>query len=736
MEIFCFVLGVLYGFTLNYYLPCICLLFFFIKPHYHIILGFTLGVLLAFMHQYCVTPKNMPNREVLAQVTISGTIVSIPSQTVDKTQWNFELDTIDNHPVSALIQLAWYSNKRMLHVGERWQFKAKLKKPRNFSNPGSFDYAGALAARHIYWTGYVRSDAHLLAPASSTFNWLNYREHLGARLNKLATNKQVTGILEALTLNLTNHINQEQWDLFRRTGTTHLFGISGEHIALISGLIFYIVHWLWSRSTFLCLRIPALYSASIAGLISALIYAFLAGFGPPVQRALIGSIFYCFCYWRKQQFSSWQIWRYALVGVLCIEPHAVFMQGFYFSFLAVACILLTQQRWQFKGIKSTLALQLSCLIGLMPLTLYWYAYGSLNGFLANLFAIPLVGLVIVPLALITLVVAHYDWAYLLMKPLSYLVLIMLQGLQWVEHLAFINIDWSLNSIELVCALMGALLLWIMLPIKPFRAFAFLWISLPFIPLKPSIKPGEALMQILDVGQGLAIVIQTQHHIALYDTGDQYFNGSDLGTLVILPYLKTLGIRHIDSIVISHPDKDHRGGLESIISALPINNLLVNDPSFYKRGRNCHKYPAWNWDGVDFRFLPINISVKDRNNSCCILQVSTSVARVLLTGDIEKKAENYLILNYDSNLKSQAVILPHHGSKTSSSYRFIQEIAPLYAIASLGFDNKFGFPHAKTLSTMTALGVDFYRTDECGMVTLSLPSEGTMKKPVCYKNNAS
>ncbi len=725
-------MGILYLYTANFQIPLATLLVFFITPKYSIILLFVIGVITAWVHQDQVLPKGMPDSPVLPQALLQGTIASIPVQNINKTQFSFALEKINGHPAQGLLQLAWYNKAPSLHAGQRWQFSAKIKRPRNFLNPGSYDYVHSLSKRHIFWTGYIRSKNNkLLTAPSSSFHWLQLRERLGNTLTKLAPNTQTAGIIEALTLNLTAHISQENWNLFRRTGTVHLFGISGEHIALISGLVTIILGWLWSRSSRCCLRAPALAVASIGGLATALLYAFLAGFEPPVQRALIGCFFYTLYCLGKQRFTRWQVWRYSLFAVLCLEPHAVFMQGFYFSFLAVACLLLTQQRWRLKGYKGSLALQLSCLIGLMPLTLYWFSYGSINGFFANLFAIPLVSLLIVPLALTTLCVSSFAWSWILMKPLSWLIALLFKGLIWIEHLAVLNISWSINWFAFVLSLMGALLMWVLLPVKPFKYLAVFWIIIPFFPPQTSIPAGEALIHVLDVGQGLAVTIQTQNHVLLYDTGDQFFQGSDFGTMVILPFYQVLGVKKIDKIVISHPDKDHRGGLKSIESGIKVNELLVNDPRYYDHGFNCHDYPEWRWDGISFRFLPIRESFQEKNNNSCILQVGNSVGRVLLTGDIEKTGEDYLVRTYGNQLASEVLIVPHHGSKTSSSYRFLLEVAPRYAVASLGFDNRFHFPHAKTLTSMDALGIAFFRTDECGMVDIRLPLKGEMKRPECY-----
>lgn len=725
-------MGILFVFTPTIFLPLATLLAFFITPRYQLIFFFLLGVGLSWMHEYLIKPVNMPDEEVIPYALIEGTIASIPVTTPYKTQFSFAIHSVNHKKAQGLVQLAWYNKRPEVHAGQVFRLAVKLKKPRNFHNPGSSDYVSILASKHIGWTGYVRAENNqLLQEVTGGFNWLVLREKLGETIRHMAPNRDTAGILEALTLNLNTDISQDEWELFRRTGTTHLFGISGEHIALIAGLFFGLLRWLWSRSEWCSLRIPSLYVASMGGLCMALVYSLLAGFGPPVQRALIGFFFYTVCCLGKQKLSSWQIWRYAFFAVLCIEPHAVFMQGFYFSFLAVVCLLLTQQRFQLKGYKANLALQLSCLLGLMPLGFYWFSYGSINGYIANLFAIPLVGLLIVPLALLALLFSSFSWVWVFVQPASYLIALLLKLLHWTESLSGINIHFSLHTLSGLLALIGALLMGIVLPIRSLRWILVLWIIIPFMPERPKVLPGEALIQVLDVGQGLAVSIQTAHHVLLYDTGDKFFNDNDLGKMVVLPYFNRLDIKQIDTIVISHPDQDHRGGLASIAKEMPGATLLVNDKSYYKNALNCHAYPPWEWDGVHFRFLPISLPFKDKNNTSCILQVSTAAGRVLFTGDIEKLAEDYLVRTYGTKLAADYLIVPHHGSKTSSSYRFLLEVSPQYAIASLGFDNRFHFPHEKTLANMQSLGIDFFRTDACGMVSILLKKQGDISKPVCF-----
>lgn len=732
MEIICFYLGITFGLTYYgwYFLAALALFFISLRPNP--ILFFVLGWTVAFCHLYSLQPTGMPNSSVIPRALVRGVIHSIPIQNPHKTQFEVEIQEFNQHPAQANLQLSWYNDAPKLHAGEHWQFLVKLKKPHDYANPGSYSYERTLATRHVTWTGYIlgKNENHQLMQ-NTQFNLLQLRENFANYLMGLSPNHRVAGILEALTINLTTHIAKDDWELFRRTGTIHLIGISGEHVTLISGILFFLVRILWSRSVGLCLRVPSIYPASLAGLFIAFIYSLLAGFAPPVQRALVGCFFYTVYCLGKQRLSAWQVWRYAMFAILCFEPHAVFMQGFYFSFLAVACLLLTQQRWPLQGFKASLGLQLSCLIGLMPLSLYWYAYGSVNGFIANMITIPLVGLLIVPLALLLLIIPC-ALGKLVIIPLAFIIDIFYYCLKWCEQFAFLNLQHSLTSWTIVLGSLLALILWPLLPISAFRSLTLLFIGFLFFPPRPIIAPGTALIRTLDVGQGLAVSIQTAHHVLLYDTGDLFFKGDDLGKRVILPYYLQMGVKQIDKVVISHPDKDHRGGLKSVEQGLPVQQLLVNDRRYYHRGLKCHDQQPWEWDGVTFRFFPIKKSFKSKNNASCILQVRTQNSSFLLTGDIEQPAEDYLMRTYGRQLRSTLLLIPHHGSKTSSSYRFLMEVAPQYALVSLGLDNRFHFPHDKTLASLRSLGIPLYRTDECGMLDVVIDKQGAQARPHCYR----
>ncbi|MBA3535859.1 MAG: DNA internalization-related competence protein ComEC/Rec2 [Tatlockia sp.] len=735
MEILCFYAGIAFVYTKSVYPFLLIAISLFFKPKRSFIFWFLAALIYGFAHQYWIQDRGMPEDRVLANVRLEGSIVSIPNASLTKTQFQFHANRLNDKAVDATILLACYQHCPLFKAGQIWRLDVKLKKPENLANPGSFDFVSSLKGRHINWTGYIRhGSVKLSETATNQHSFLVLREKLALTMEQALPNSPSLGILQALTLNVTSHIDKDQWDLFRRTGTTHLMVISGSHIGLIAGFCYWLMKWLWSRSSRLCLYCPAIKIASVAGLLSALVYALLAGFEPPSQRSLIACFFLLLSNFLSQRFTVWQAWRYGLFLVLLFEPHAVLLPGFYLSFIAVAILIMINLRIVGGTIKKAICIQLACLFGLMPLSLYWFSYGAINGLIANLIAIPVVGFVIVPLALINLILLQGFGIPILVVPIKISIAALLYYLQWIDSFAMINLNVSYAGLLVPLALMLAMVAILFIPIKAIYPAVSILILAAIFPAYKRVAAGDVRVDVLDVGQGLAVVVQTAKHVLVYDTGMKFYQGGDMGKLAIIPYLNTLGIHKLDKVIISHPDLDHRGGLPSLEEKYPISELLVDKVAFYRRGKDCHQYPPWVWDGVSFQFLAINEKFRDKNNSSCVLKIENEAGRVLLTGDIEKKAEDYLVKTYGKQLKVDVLLVPHHGSKTSSSYEFIKEISPIYAIISLGFDNRYHFPHKQTLATLGRQKIAVYSTAECGMVTIELFKKNNLYKPLCYKQN--
>lgn len=732
MEILSFFAGIAFFYFKNPYPIILIIAFFFFRPRCQILLFFFFAIIWCMLHQTIIEDKGISKEvKIFNHATLQGHIYSIPIVTSDKTQFSFKITSLNNKKVKINALMSCYKNCPKFEVGQFCEFKAKLKRPINLGNPKSFDYVSWLGSKHISWVGNIENNTVHLTNAKTIYKpFVSIRAKLNERLEEIYLDKNTLGIFQALTLGLTHYISKEQWDLFRRTGTTHLIDISGEHIALIGGFTYAIFKIFLRFIPKLVLKIPIQTTASIGAIIIGFLYSLIAGFTVPTQRALVTAILMMVHNFCSKRLSIWQAWRYALFGVLLLEPHSVFMLGFYFSFIAVAILILINQRYSTKGIKKILIMQFACLVGLMPLSLYWFSYISFSGMLANLFAIPLVGFIIVPLALIITFLSNIvvipGTIFILQTLINFLLIV----LQYIDKFLSIDINFSFPEVYLPLACMTAMLLLIFCPVRIIKpAGAILFIA-SFFPHFEKIKNGEGKIDVLDVGQGLAVLVRTKNHTLIYDTGVKFYKGSDIGKLVLIPYLKKLGIKKIDKVVISHPDMDHRGGLESLEKEYKINEFIFDNPTFYKKGVSCHNYPSWQWDDVTFRFFPIQKQLKSKNNNSCILQIANRKGKMLLTGDIEKIGEYYLIDNYKEALASTVLLVPHHASKTSSTNEFLKVVNPKYAVASYGFDNRYHFPHQELVKRYEQNKIKVYNTMDSGMISISLLNAD--KPPVCFR----
>lgn len=731
MEILCFFAGTAFFYCKSYYPLCFLFLMCFFRLQIKWVIWFVSAILLALLHQWVIADLGMPQVRTIPYARIRGFVATIPTQSSSKTQFQFSITALNNKPVKARVLLSCYVNCPALHVGQAWQLQAKLRKPYNLANPGGFDYESFLSARHVTWVGSVRAGTFkTLATKTPAYFLVKLREHLGLILSNILPDPEILGIFQALTLGLTHNIAPSQWDLFRRTGTTHLIDISGEHIALVSGLAYALFHWIWKRTGFLCLVLPAPQVASFGAIVCAFLYALIAGFSVPTQRSLFACGFLLLGNFISWRCSIWQAWRYALLAVLLFEPHAVLMLGFYFSFIAVAILILINQRVTCGRVGKMLIMQLACLFGLLPLTLYWFSYGSLNGFIANIFAIPLFGFVIVPLALLITFCSPFvtlSWGVVVLK---WSISLFLVFLHWIDITARFNLNFTFNNVLSPLLMMLGMGVVVFFPVLRVLPFAYVLLIASVLQRHEVVRFGSAVIDLLDVGQGLAVVVRTAHHVLIYDAGMKFYHGSDMGKIAIIPYLNNKGIHQLDKVIISHPDLDHRGGLVSLEKNYKIGELIVDTPLFYKRGVSCHQYPAWQWDGVDFRFFSASNALKGTNNHSCVLQVANNNGQVLLSGDIEGLAEHDLIRRYGKKLASSVLLVPHHASNSSSTSLFLETVAPHYAIVSYGFDNRYHFPHARVMQTYALYKIPVYNTVDCGMITIKLQSGAVM--PHCYR----
>lgn len=234
--------------------------------------------------------------------------------------------------------------------------------------------------------------------------------------------------------------------------------------------------------------------------------------------------------------------------------------------------------------------------------------------------------------------------------------------------------------------------------------------------------GEVHLTLLDVGQGLSVVIETANHSLLFDAGARFSDKFDMGRNVVLPYLHFRDITALDKFIISHADNDHIGGAEAVLSEIPVRQVVSSVPgqlSAYNAVM-CNTGFSWQWDQVHFAILsPPAELFHDENNNSCVLKVATNNGSVLLTGDIERAAEGYLIHNAGKSLQADILIAPHHGSKTSSSAAFLAKVNPEIILVPADSPNRFGFPHADVVNRYKAIAARYFISGETGAISVTM-----------------
>ncbi|PTS83826.1 DNA internalization-related competence protein ComEC/Rec2 [Pseudomonas sp. HMWF032] len=653
---------------------------------------------------------------------LQGRVVGLPQLGEGVVRFELEQVVSRRDKLPARLRLAWYDGPAV-RAGQTWRLALRLKRPHGLVNPQTFDYEAWLLAQRIGGTGTVKS-GELIAPASGTGAW---RDRLRQQL--LATPAHGReGALAALVLGDDSGLSTADWQVLQNTGTVHLMVISGQHIGLLAALLYGLVAGMarlgfWPRSW------PWLPCACAVALAGALAYGGLAGFEVPVQRACVMIGLVLLWRWRFRHLGVWLPVLLALLAVLLGEPLASLQPGFWLSFGAVMLLILTFSgrlgAWPWWN--TLLRAQWAMAIGLLPLLLALGLPVSASAPLANLVAVPVVGLLVVPLALIG--------TLLLPLPVVGAALLWVAG--WVLDLLFELLTqlalwlpaWLPSALPLwawLLVALGALVL--LLPAAlPMRSLGAL-LLLPLL-FSPQQRPeyGRAEVWMLDVGQGLAVLVRTQKHDLLYDAGPR-FGEFDTGERVVLPSLRALDVRALDVLLISHADNDHSGGAAAIRRGLPVRQVLSGEPDKLEpawQAAACVSGRQWQWDGVQLSTWRWE-SASDGNQSSCVLHIEANGERLWLAGDIDANAEQAL-LSSGLEMPAQWLLAPHHGSRSSSSASFLAKVRPTAALISRGAHNAFGHPHAEVVERYRALDAQLYDTAVHGAVRIRLgafePAQG-------------
>lgn len=719
-----------------------------------LVIGAALGFAWAagFAHYYLqhALPAEWEGRDI----TVVGTIDSLPDRFARGTRFNFLVEQAfgDGRPIAAVppkIALSWYggvddgSPAPAVSPAERWRFKVRLQRPHGNANPFGFDYEVWLLEQDIRATGYVRPEGmeRLVSFVPGLRNAIQYGRHrLRERILAMLPERPYAGVIVALVVGDQRAIGQSDWDIFNRTGTSHLIAISGLHITMVAGLFAGLVFRLWRRSFFtgasLPLWLPAQKAAALAGAVAALVYVALAGFGVPAQRTLYMVAVVAAALWSGRIAGVSHVLCAALGAVVLLDPWAVLWPGFWLSFGAVALILYTsvgriamparRPQWR-RSLHAAVRTQYAVTLGLVPLTMLLFGQISLIGPIANAVAIPLISFIVTPLALV---------GSMLPVPLAGWVLGAAHGLvawlaAWLGWLGALPLAvWQAPVPKpwiFAVALVGTL--WLLAP----RGWPLRWLGLAgWLPLllNAPTHPDEGTMRVtaFDIGQGTAVLIETARHRLLYDTGPAYSPEADGGSRVIVPYLRARGISALDGVVISHSDLDHAGGALSVFEAVKVGwvaSSLPTDAAIVRAApahRRCVAGQAWQWDGVRFEMLhPVAASYDSAkwkpNARSCTLKITLGAQAIVLAGDIEAVQEAELVEAMPERLRASVLLAPHHGSGTSSTMPFLAAVQPDIALFQVGYRNRYRHPKAEVYERYGRLGIRRLRSDETGAVTL-------------------
>lgn len=702
-------------------------------------------------------------------IRVTGMVVAMPQplEGGQRLRLAVESATLEGQAVRLpeLMDLGWYHRPQhgsadadtvapaLVRPGERWQMTVRLKAPHGLRNPHGFDYELWAWEQGVQAVGDVRAGKKDTAPQrlAATYQYpveqarQQVRDAIMAQLAANpadAASQRVAGVVAALVTGDQRAIERSDWDLFRTTGVSHLMSISGLHITLFAWLAAALIRLLWRRSSRLCLLLPAPSAALVGGALLAAAYALFSGWGIPAQRTIS---MLCAVALLRLWGLRWpwpHVWLLTCAAVVLPDPWALWQPGFWLSFVAVGILFASDPGAGVPDSPSVVGHFLSMLreqwvvtLALTPLGLLMFGQVSLVGFGANMLAIPWTTLVVTPLAFLGVV-----WA-----PLWQLAAMAVQAmvllLEW-----FAAVPWAALWLPIaplwagMAAVAGGTLLALSWP-WPVRLLGLPLMIPVFFWQPPRPAPGQFELLAVDVGQGSAVLVRTATRTLLYDAGPRTSAGSDAGSRVLVPLLRAQGER-LDTLLLSHRDSDHTGGALAVLQAQPQAQLLGSvteeaDLQALRPVTACVAGQRWRWDGVEFSILhplpveaaPATVGMRKARSSTnaqsCVLRiVAPSGVAALLPGDIES-AQEQLLLAQNAPLRADVLLLPHHGSKTSSSAAFLDAVQPRSAWAQSGYRNRFGHPAPEVLERLQERGIALVDSVRCGAAQWSSTQPGSV-----------
>jgi len=645
-----------------------------------------------------------------------------------------DIEALADTRIPKRTRVSWFEAPVQPLIGDIWELELRLRRPRGTLNPGVFDYESWMFREKYRASGYVvGGKRNRLLATGSMIRLDRFRADFVATAKAATESDSAAAILAAIGVGARHTITRAQWDNFAASGTSHLMAISGLHVGLAALAAFILAFGLLSP----VIRSNAYITAIVVGAVCALAYALVSGFGVPARRAVVMLAAVASTVWRRRQLDPAATVAVAGVLVFLTDPIATMRPGFHLSFFAVVLLLWLARRkdtvraaWRIVDAPRQLfAMQVFLLFGLLPLTALIFQRFAIAATPVNLVAVPVFSLITVPLTLAGMVTGSFFPTIT-----SFLLSLAAHSIDAIEWLIGYVVELPFASIELARVegvawlFIWVPLAWVILPRGwPGRRIALLGI-LAIVAWKPAPPPESCFdAWVLDVGQGLAVTVQTRTGVLLYDTGMAWRSGGSVADQVVLPFLRSRRIDHIDWLMVSHSDLDHSGGVPRILDEMKVGEVIVGESLELPQQVRCALGQGWTSDDIRFDVLhPRNLDSREGNASSCVLRVSAGPHSLLLTGDIEGPSERKIVQT-DASIAADIAIVPHHGSMTSSTVPFIDSVYPDFAVVSAGYANRWGFPKGRVVERWQAMGAEVLNTATAGAVYFRVCAAGGVSK---------
>lgn len=672
-------------------------------------------------------------------VTLQGHVASLPEVSVafgDRQVQRFLLDVSSLSPAACAgprrVRLSYYGDSA-IEPGQYGEFNALLRVPWGLANPGQPSRESWYAVNGIHATGSVR---HLVLDDGRNIPW-RYRHHVARvallrSLDAVPGDPRSKGLLAALTVGARQRLAPQDWTLLKELGVVHLAVISGLHVGLASGVGALLGQALARVASLVHAGAPWRQLPGMMALLCASSYAALAGFSLPTVRALTMLAGALVALALRRDPVSPDTLILAMFVLVLIQPLATASSGLWLSVGAVAA-LLWFIAWQPRQPPLTLALRMHgyLCVAMLPLTAWWFGGGSVVAPLANAVAVPVVGLLVVPMTLLasladtlsdSLARWLWQWPLLLLQLLLGLADSLAALAGGLRYRPLVAETYAAVNALLAVTLLGLPLPWrLRLPVAG--------LLLPLLLREPAAVSGRPELTVLDVGQGTAVVVTAGPRALVYDTGGGQPGAYTAAAAALIPFLQQRGVDVIDTLVVSHADRDHSAGVQALLEAMPVTRLLYGQvPDGVTRGSLCRTGAAWAWPGeVRFQVLAGPAGAGNRSNDAsCVLLVDLAGHRFLLPGDISAGRERDLVEYWRGGLQSDWLLAAHHGSGGSTASAWLRAVDPVGVILNHGRANPFGHPHPDVMERLARRGIDTRATAREGAIVFRVAADGRLE----------